>query len=94
MKFFAPIKLYAKIKTASAFARFATVQFKSLWSIVGLIVRNILIFIGRKALAASINFAINFSISAIVQVPMKLVSAISSLGGFIGTVLDVGFDEK
>ena len=90
----APIKFMGKRAAAQYFTRFIAWRIRN---ITGRIVQagvNLLIRIGRSAFAAAFNLSAKAAISAIINEPMRFVTACMSVGGAIAAIWDYFSDRR
>ena len=94
MSFMAPLKAMGKKAAAVYFARHIA------WGVTGIAnsIINVgvkaLIWIGKKAFAASFNISAKMAIAAIINEPLRIVTACMSIGGLIATIWDYFSDRK
>ena len=94
MAFMAPLKFMGKRAAAVYFARNIS------WRVIKIsnsIIKagvKALIWIGKKAFAAAFNICSKAAISAILNVPMRVVTACMSIGGFIAAIWDYFSDRR
>lgn len=92
--FMAPIKLMGKKAAALYFARNIAWRVKGITNKLVSIGVKALIWIGKKAFAATFNISAKAAISTILNEPMRVVTACTSIGGMIAAIVDYFTDKK
>ena len=92
--FMAPLKFMGKKAAARFFARKIVPKIKCITNKIVKIGVKALIWIGKKAFAGLFNLKAKMAISAILNEPMRVVSACTSIGGFIAAIWDYFSDKR
>jgi RHS repeat-associated protein len=92
MTLMAPLKFFAKQKALSVFQSIVVPQLKGIIGFVINVAANALIWVGKKALAASINIGVTQTLGVLVSNGPRFISACLSLGGLIAAIADTKSD--
>ena len=92
--FMAPLKLMGKKTAARFFAKRIVPKIKNIANKIISIGVKALVWIGKKAFAGIFNLKAKLAISAILNEPMRVVSACTSIGGFIAAIWDYFSDRR
>lgn len=90
----APIKAMGKKAAALYFVRNIAWRVKGISNQLVSIGVRALIWIGKKAFAATFNFSAKAAISTILNEPMRVITACTSIGGMIAAIVDYFSDKK
>ena len=94
MGFMAPIKMMGKKAAAAYFAKNIAWRVKGISNSIIQVGVKALAWIGKKAFAATFNLGAKAAISAIINEPLRVVTACTSIGGAIAAVWDYLSDKK
>ncbi len=94
MGFMAPIKFMAKNAAAVFFSRYIAPCVRGIANQLISCIVKVIIWIGKKALAATFNISAKLAISAILSEPLRIVSACTSVGGLIAALVDYITDKR
>lgn len=92
--YFAPLKYASKKFAAKYFALKIIPKFKNITGLIKKLIYKALCSLGKMALAASMNMFFKGIIAGITSIPLRIVTALTSLGGAIAALLDWFTDRK
>ena len=94
MSYTAPLKFMSKRLAAKYFSKFIAPVLNGLIGILKPFAVKALQWIGKKSLAAAFNMGVKSALAFFISEPLKVITAITSVGGLIAAILDYVTDRN